>query len=101
MQSVCNVCGVAYTVDKELYMDYLGRVTRYTSSPLIIFSATGPLRERELWCIRRFNVIQGVRETPSGVCMRVVMQLMHSVHARFLLSLHVCGVCVNLKTKTG
>lgn len=41
MRSVSNVCGAAYMVDKEPYTDYLGRVSRYTSSPLIIFSARG------------------------------------------------------------
>lgn len=46
MCSVYNVCAVAYTVDKELCTDYPGRETWYTSSPLISFSATGPLRLR-------------------------------------------------------
>lgn len=43
-------------VDKELYMDYLGRVTQYTSSPLIIFSTTGPPRERAVLLVElQFN----------------------------------------------
>lgn len=42
MRSVSNVCGVAYMADKEPYTDCLGRVTWYTSSLLIIFSAVGP-----------------------------------------------------------
>lgn len=49
MRSVCNVCGAAYMVDKELYTDYLGRVTQYTSSLLIIFKCCGP-SEAESWC---------------------------------------------------
>lgn len=46
MCSAYNVCGVAYMVDKELCTDYLGSVMWYTSSLLISFIATGPLRLR-------------------------------------------------------
>lgn len=42
MHSASNVCGAAYTVNKELYADYPGRVSQYTSSPLIISRAWGP-----------------------------------------------------------
>lgn len=42
MRAVSNVCGAAYTLDKELYNDCLGRASQHTSGPLIIFRASGP-----------------------------------------------------------
>lgn len=58
MRAVSNVCGVAYMGDKELYADYLGRVTWYTSSPSITFSVSGPLGGSRLSAPVEFEVSQ-------------------------------------------
>lgn len=60
VHSACNVCGAAYMVDKQLYVNYAVMV--YIRSVDHLYSPPGPLR----WCWCCVRLMSGITETSSG-----------------------------------